>query len=128
MTDTYFGKMIELTESHNNAAIKVHILSESEMRKIGFTDYNPKKWYFCRYGMGGISDISFSVSVAKDNPEDWRIDILDENFLQPYDYQHMLEMKSTHKTPKKVQKDVEHWMSYLAEKGVLEGHEYGEYI
>ena len=59
---------------------------------------------------------------------DWRIDVLDENFLQPYDYQAMLERNTTNPIPHKVKEDVEYWMQHLTDKGVISGHNYGEYI
>lgn len=125
---TYMGKSLMLNKNHNNAAIQVHILEPEKMRDIGFTDYNPERWYFCKYGIGGHQDISFSISVAKDDETDWRIDVLDENFLQPYDYQAMLDRKTDHPLPYAVQEDVEYWMEYLKQKGIINGHEYGEYI
>lgn len=127
MTDTYFGKEVALTSHHNNAAIKINVLDESKMRDIGFTDFRPDTWYFCKYNVGH-PDISFSLSVEKNNPENWEIDILDENFLQPYDYQMMLERGTQNPLPLKVQEKVEYWMSYLAENGIVSGHNYGEYI
>lgn len=127
-TDTYMGKTVELNDNHNNMAIKVHLLPEKKMREIGFTDHNPTTWYFCKYGMGGQHDISFSLSIKKDNPSDWRIDVLDENFLQPYDYQMMIEQHTRNDIPYAVQKDVEKWMQYLEDAGILSGHIYGEYI
>ena len=122
------GTKVNLTKNHNNANIKVNVLPDDKMREIGFTDFNPKSWYFCRLGVGGLDDISFSISIPKDNPSDWCIDILDENFLQPYDYQAMIERKTDNDIPYRVQKDVEHWMEYLKESGIISGHEYGEYI
>jgi hypothetical protein len=98
MTDTYFGKEVALTSHHNNAAIKINVLDESKMRDIGFTDFRPDTWYFCKYNVGH-PDISFSLSVEKNNPENWEIDILDENFLQPYDYQMMLERGTQNPLP-----------------------------
>ena len=125
---TYMGKSLMLNKNHNNAAIQVHILPDNKMREIGFTDYNPTTWYFCKYGMGGLDDISFSLSVKKNDETDWRIDVLDENFLQPYDYQAMLERNTTNPIPHKVKEDVEYWMQHLTDKGVISGHNYGEYI
>lgn len=38
-----------VNKNYVNVKIKGHILSEDDMREIGFTDYNKKNWYFCRY-------------------------------------------------------------------------------
>lgn len=116
-----------------NAKIKVTILDEKSMREIGFTDYGKDRWYFCR----GIKfpktkryrgfDISFSVTIPK-NGDDIRIDVLDEDFCQPYDYQKMLKNNPTFEPCVIVNEQVEEWMAYLQEKGVLSGHIKGEYI
>lgn len=119
-----------------NSKIKAHILSEDEMRRIGFTDYKKDTWYFCRTVMeekskrryGGIDfEVSFGVSIPKDG-SDISIDVLDEAFCQPYDYQYMLEKNPTFDVALKVKEKVEEWMKYLQDNGVLSGHEYGEYI
>ena len=122
------------TNSHGvNKAITYTILSDEEMGKIGFTNYYEPKWFF----MKSINfpkekryrgfDITFSVSIPKDNG-DIRIDILDEDFLQPYDYQKMLISSPDFEPCLIVKEQVEKWMEYLEEQGVLHGHKYGEYI
>lgn len=72
-------------------------------------------------------EISFSVTIPK-NGDDIRIDVLDEAFLQPYDYQRILSDHPDHETALIVQEQVERWMDYLQEGGVLSGHIRGEYI
>jgi len=125
---------VKLNKNGVNANIKAHILNDKEMRKIGFTDYNNNTWYFCRIfndfkpKRSYSNQISFNVSINKKDPEDLRIDILDENFCQPYDYQAILERNSTFKPALQVKEFVETWMKYLQDNGVLSGHEYGEYI
>lgn len=120
---------VELNSNGVNKKIKAHILSDDEMREIGFTDYGKDRWYFCRvvqkfkYGF----NITFNVDIPKDG-SDIRIDILDESFAQPYDYQIMLDRNPKFEPALKVKEKVEEWMDYLQEKGVLSGHEYGEYI
>ena len=103
------------------------------MREIGFTDYAEDNWYFCRLIKFPKErryrefEISFNVSIPKDN-SDIEIDILDEDFLQPYDYQRMLYNNPTFEPAMIVKEQVEEWMKYLQDKGVLSGHVYGEYI
>jgi len=125
---------IKLNKHGVNANIKATILSEEQMRKLGFTDYAKDRWHFSR----SINfpkenkyrgyDISFSVSINKNDVEDLRIDILDEDFCQPYDYQRMLKENPNLKTCLIVKEQVEEWMKYLIDGGILSGHEYGEYI
>ena len=119
-----------------NAKIKAHIFDDVKMREIGFTDYAKDRWYFCRginfkdvkkkRGLNDI-DISFSVTIPKDG-SDIQIDVLDEWFCQPYDYQYILEKDPGHKIANIVKEQVEYWMEKLQEEGVLKGHVRGEYI
>lgn len=127
---------VELNSHGVNAKIKAHILDDVKMREIGFTDYAKDRWYFCRgidfkdakkkRGLKNI-DISFSVTIPKDG-SDIRIDVLDEWFCQPYDYQYILKKDPGHKIANIVKEQVEYWMEKLQEEGVLEGHIKGEYI
>lgn len=127
---------VELNSHGVNAKIKAHIFDDAKMREFGFTDYAKDRWYFCREinfkdvkkkkGLSNI-DISFSVTIPKDG-SDIRIDILDEDFCQPYDYQYILKKHPEHKIANIVKEQVEYWMKKLQEEGVLEGHVRGEYI
>ena len=128
-----FDEKVELNSNCVNVKIKAHILSDEEMRKIGFTDYSKDRWFFCRSitfprepRYKGF-DISFSVSIPKDG-SDIRIDVLDEDFCQPYDYQSMLHKNPTFEPALIVYEQVEELMDYLQSKGVLSGHVKGEYI
>ena len=124
---------IKVNKNCVNAKIQAHILPESEMRKIGFTDHVKDNWYFCRIlrfpkkKLYRDFEISFSVTIPK-NSDDIRIDVLDEAFCQPYDYQRILYDHPNHETALIVQNEVEKWMDYLQKKGVLSGHVRGEYI
>ena len=124
---------IEVNSNGVNKLIKYNILSDEKMRDIGFTDYSKDRWYFCRMikfpntkRYRGF-DISFNVSILKDN-SDIRIDVLDEDFCQPYDYQYMLDKTPNFEPCLIVKEQVEDWMKYLQGKGVISGHVYGEYI
>lgn len=94
---------IKVNRNCVNAKIQAHILSEPEMRKIGFTDYAKDNWYFCRMlrfpkkKLYRDFEISFSVTIPQ-NGDDIRIDVLDEAFLQPYDYQRILSGHPDHET------------------------------
>lgn len=130
------AEKVQLNSHGVNAKIKAHIFNDEQMRKFGFTDYAKDRWYFCRginfknvkkkRGLNNI-DISFSVTIPKDG-SDIRIDVLDEKFCQPYDYQCILEKDPEHKIANIVKEQVEYWMEKLQEEGVLKGHVRGEYI
>ena len=122
---------VEVNSNGVNKLIKYNILSDEEMRAIGFTDYVEDTWYFCRMikfpkGHRGF-DISFNVSIPKDN-SDIQIDVLDEAFCQPYDYQYMLDKNPNFEPALVVKEQVEDWMKYLQDSNVISGHVYGEYI
>ena len=128
-----FNEEVEVNSNGVNAKIKAHILSDEEMKAIGFTNYYEPIWYFCRpikfpktKRYRGF-DISFSVKIPKDG-SNIRIDVLDEDFCQPYDYQHMLNKDPKFKPALITLKQVEEYMEYLQSKGVLSGHVKGEYI
>ena len=94
---------IKVNKNCVNAKIQAHILSEPEMRKIGFTDHAKDSWYFCRMlrfpkkKLYRDFEVSFSVTIPQ-NGNDIRIDVLDEAFLQPYDYQRILSDHPDHET------------------------------
>lgn len=124
----------QLNKHGVNKVIKANLLPDKQMRDIGFTDYREGYWHFMRCFKAFKSnamftnEISFNVSINKNDPEDLRIDVLDEDFCQPYDYQYMLEKNPNSETPIRIQAFVEEWMDYLHKKGVLSGHVKGEYI
>jgi hypothetical protein len=116
---------IKTNKYGTNEAIKVHLKPDNEMRKLGFTDYCEGYWY---YHKDLNCDISFGLTVNKNDSSDMRIDVLDENFCQPYDYQYFLENNPNFKVALEIQGKVEAIMFKLKEAGILSGHEYGEYI
>lgn len=124
--NTELEEELKLNSNHVNAKIKAHILDDKTMEEIGFTEHRKGFLYFCRI-LDRELDISFSVTIPRDG-SDIRIDVLDEAFCQPYDYQSILVNNPEHKTALRVQSKVEEWMEYLTEKGVLTGHIKGEYI
>jgi len=117
---------VEVNKYGVNKCIKAYLLSDERMREIGFTDYRKGNWYFCRDLIKG--DISFNVTINKKDAEDLRIDVLDEHFGQPYDYQYYLINDPNFDFAIKVRDKVEYWMEYLQGNGVLSGHVKGEYI
>lgn len=118
----------EVNKNRNNKNIKIHFLPDKEMRELGFTDHQRGYWYFCRVL---CLNITFNISINKKDPEDFQIDVLDDDYCQPYDYQFMLgsETQGKHNSVAiKVYEKVEKWMEYFKEKGIISGHERGEYI
>jgi hypothetical protein len=119
---------VEVNKNGNNVKIKCHLLPEAEMRKFGFTDYAGDTWCYSKPVYKKSYEISFDISINKLDADNYRIDVLDEDFCQPYDYQHMLENNPTAEIPLKISEDVEREMARLADAGIVSGHVYGEYI
>lgn len=132
LVDNDYGAEPEEVETNSNgvnANIKANILSDDKMREIGFTENRKGYLYFSRILKvpNKKDEITFNVTIPRDG-SDIRIDVLDEAFCQPYDYQHILYKNPTSGFALLVKKEVEHWMKHLTDAGVLEGHKYGEYI
>lgn len=133
---------VEVNSHGVNKLIKATILSDEEMKKIGFhksyyegtnhEEYSPN-WYFMRMikfpkeKRWRDVEISFTVNIPKDG-SDINIMVLDDDFCQPYDYQYMLSRNPNNECANIVKEQVEEFMAYLQDNGVLSGHRYGEYI
>jgi hypothetical protein len=115
---------MKLDQNGLNAAINATVLPETRMREIGFTDHLETTWYYCvRVGSG----TSFNVSIPKDGGR-LRIDVLDEDFGQPYDYQRILKSHPNLAFAQEVKARVESQMATLSEAGVITGYTRGMYI
>ena len=121
----YNNKEVILNEHGNNSEIHINILPEDDMRKIGFTDHDPKYWYLIKTL---AKDITFNLSVCKDNDKDWQIDILDEWFLQPYDFQYYISNCPNNAFAKKVNDECMAVMQMLIDRGIISNYELGDYI
>lgn len=124
MTKYLINMNVPLDTNHQNANIKANILSESEMRELGFTDFSKDKWYFCRRVGGENSDISFNITIFK-RTSNIRISVFDEMFLQPYDFQMYI---GKNEIANRVYDDVQSYMKYFMDKGVISGYTLGDYI
>lgn len=133
---------IEVNSNGTNKAIKATILSDERMKEIGFhknyyegTDheqYIPYWWFtkpikFPKEKRWHGTSIDFDVKIPKDG-SDIEIITLDMYFGQLYDYQEILNRNSKNECANIVKEQVEMWMKYLHDEGVLSGHAYGEYI
>ena len=125
---------VEVNKFGVNKAIQAYILADEQMKAAGFrliTNCKSAYWYY-GYDLKfpkeyRSADIAFSVSIPVDGT-DIQIDVIDEDFGQPYDYQRYLESTPTFTFALIVKEQVELQMQKLQEAGVLSGHKYGEYI
>lgn len=129
----YRGKEFPFTKHINNANIKIHLFDDDIMRKARFTDYREGYWYYCRDLRPLAHGISFNLSINKNDSTDWQIDILDEDFLQPYQYQWMIDRELDGENFDgdfhwRVNEQVEYEMEHLTRLGIISGWEKGDYI
>lgn len=115
---------MKLNSHGTNATIQAHILPENEMRLLGFTDHVPDKWYYCKCLP---DETTFNVTIPKDG-SDISIEVIDDDFCQPYDYQTILRDSPRDEFALKIKELVEQEMKRFQKAGVLSGHNYGDYI
>lgn len=124
--EIYFDKPVKINEHGNNADIKVHILDDATMKLNGFRrfiDGVDHWWYFCQRVYKGIT---FNMTIYDSG--DWAIDILDECFCQPYDYQAMYEKGNHSPVVLTVMENVNEIMVWLKQIGIISGWEVGDYL
>lgn len=109
-----------------NSNIKLNPnLKEETLLNFGFVKEPTSEFYM----MSKLtSDISFNVEIdIKTN--DISIEVLDEDFLQPYDYQIMLKNQNyVPKIAKIVHHKVQKIMKELMDSGIIEGYVENDYI
>lgn len=113
--------------SHNvNANIVFHELDEKSMLAAGFKKLNDGTWSYSRTETYKYLNLCFWVH--KKPGDDLAIDILDDDFCQPYDYQHMEAQGNVTEYTRFARKFTEQQMQKLAQAGILSGHNPGDYI
>lgn len=113
-------------ESYQNALIQGHVVADKEMREAGFTDHRDGIWYYCAM-LSDVSGISFNCTINK-KTNHVEIDVLDEDWLQTYDYQSILKKDTKHHYALLVHAQVQKQMQKLQEIGVIDGYIPNDYI
>ena len=127
MARKMYDEDVELNEFHCNKKLQGHILSSREMKKAGFRELEDR-WFYSRM-LNKKADISFDVSIYKDNPtERVNIEVFDEDYGQHYDFQKYLNKNPHFEFALKIRNAVEMEMARLQELGIISGHIKGEYI
>lgn len=81
--------------------------------------------YSCEFGC----DICFSVILKGSDLNDLQIDVMDENFGQPYDYQlYIMNGDKPGRVASIVYEKVEVELKKLQDAGILQGHVRGNYV
>lgn len=115
---------VPLDNRGQNANIKFHIKDEETMKSLGF-GFTYGEWLF---SLGLTDTISLNIHILEN--EEGIIQILDDDFLQPYDFQNMI-IEKGNKAPsvaKKVQNEVYIIMCSLSANGIISGWSIGDYI
>lgn len=118
---------VPLNSKVQNKNIKANILSDEDMINAGFTDNNKKNWYYMKTLIGGNIPISFNVTISKKTSK-IQIEILDENWLQHYNYQSILERDPNNKFANEIHKKVQEQMKLLTDKGIITGYKENDFI
>lgn len=120
---------VPLNKKHINANIEIKILEDNKMRKLGFTDYCKTIWTYREVVfIDGDFVVTFNLSIKKDNPKNFDIDILDESWCQPYDYQKYLKTSPNFKTALDIHNKVQTIMKKLIDNDIIKGYNLGDYI
>lgn len=112
---------VPLNSRGNNANIKAGLVSDEIMVANGF-----RRRTECWYYMENLGyDISLNISILGDTVA---IDVIYEEFLQPYDYQRYLKKGIEHKVTLGIYKKVQATMKRLGEQGIIVGYVANDYI
>lgn len=117
---------VPINKSGQNENIKVNPnLKEKTLLDFGFARTSVSEYYM----MSKLtSDISFNIEIDIET-NDISIEVLDEDFLQPYDYQIMLKNPNyVPKIAKIVHHKVQEIMKKLVDYGIIEGYKENDYI
>jgi hypothetical protein len=126
-------RQVHLDENGLNKRIRFHVRDDATMEKAGFHLINGV-WSFSRtfkirkdehdrHPLELCLWIRYDVASGK-----LRIDMLDDDFCQPYDWQRMLADGSTNPYALKSRDVIENAMAELTRAKIISGHLRGEYI
>lgn len=116
----------DLTNRGFNKSILINSKQTAEsLLEYGLTNRHEPTLYYSR-SLG--DDISFNISIDKLTLDIKDIDVLDEDFCQPYDYQRILLHDGEHKFAKNIYFKVNGILSQLQKDGIIEGFKIGMYV
>lgn len=126
--------MLKVNGLGTNEKIKFHF-DEELLKQNGFHYHEPlfdipAHWTYFRGWKVGQLKILFLVNYYLEfyKGAQLGIDVLDDDYLQPYDYQLILERNPNHEHALKVKEFVEEELEKLQAAGILSGHKRGEYV
>lgn len=138
---TDMSETVQINSHGVNANIMYHMIPDDVMRALKFEllpSKSPVEWHR-RYILKSPKkidkniDISLNISIPLDyNLDELDIAVIDEEYLQPYDYQYLIEDAERKNIENKVaiavRDEVEEIIAMLQNAGLLSGHKRGDYI
>ena len=124
---------VPLNRARQNAWIKANVLSREEMEKPGFRlSLEKNHWIFIKTLQhdnicGTDYDTSLNITINCKNNR-IRIDVMDELWLQPYNYQTILRIVPDHEYALDIHNKVQAEMKRLIDLGIITGYTLGDYI
>ena len=120
---------IELNKYQTNKRIKGIVKSDDEMKSYGFRYIDSvSRPYWVYFSMLHLElHIEFSIRLFPDS-DDVQIDVLDDDFCQPYDYQAMMDAHPYSVLPRKIFHEVDRVMHDLQNSGFITGYSTGMYV
>lgn len=115
----------ELRPNGTSAHIQVASgVTTERLAAFGFFTASNRFFYMKDLGCG----VSFNLSIDKETLSDVKIDVLDDDFGQPYDYQAILIEGHDNWFAKVIYEKVEKELAELQESHILTGHVRGDYV
>lgn len=108
---------VPLNSRGNNANLRANVLDDQTIKSYGFN----QGIYWEYLGCG----VTMYIKVSKDSI---CIDIIDDDFGQPYDYQVILRNDQNHKAALSIHSKVQVTMKRLSDAGIIEGWVVNDYI
>lgn len=134
---TDLSEHVNINSCGVNTNIKYNILSTEKMKELKFM-LSSDKWVMYHLlrrpkEFGKNINISLHISLPLNyNYDELDIKVIDEDYLQPYDYQYLIEMaereNKTNDVAIAVRDEVEDIIARLQRAKVLSGHNRGDYI
>lgn len=127
----YNGKTFAVNRNMNNVALKFNVIDDDRMRAASFERIVPRDGrpaYWCHDKRVKYMDLHCSLVIRVYDDGSWTLDVLDNDFCQPYDYQAMLERDPTFVFAGKIRDGVEQRLAYLRNQGILENWDFGAYV
>lgn len=114
---------IDVDNEGQNENLRFHIIDNILMKNIGFNHTN-NEWVL----VDGIGSISINIVITDDL--EGSINVLDCDFLQPYDFQEMIIEKGDNAPKLAIEIQYKLYTIFDSMKtfGVLEGWEWGDYV